>query len=100
MAGKRRPVTFNGYKTYIAMEQESEFITAVTVTPGNVYDGEAAKDLSDQQPEDRRPENMMGDACYGTIPTRKDMEERHIKVMAPVAEGRNPGGASKRPNSR
>ncbi|BCV21833.1 hypothetical protein hamaS1_19020 [Moorella sp. Hama-1] len=88
--------TFNGYKTHIAMEQESEFISAVEVTSGNVHDGEAAKGLIDQQPEERQPDTMMGDACYGTGPVRKDMAERHIKVVAPVAESRNPQGFLKK----
>ncbi|KYH31467.1 transposase [Neomoorella mulderi] len=65
--------TFNGYKTHIAMEQESEFIAAVEVTPANTYDGQVAKDLIDQQPEERRPGRMLGDTCYCTGPIRKDM---------------------------
>ena len=88
--------TFNGYKTHIAMEQESEFISAVEVTPGNVHDGEVAKDLIDQQPEELKPDKMIGDTCYGTGPVRKDMAERHIEVLAPVAEGRNAGGLFKK----
>jgi len=88
--------TFNGYKTHISMEQESEFISAVEVTPGNVHDGEVAKDLIDQQPEQRQPDKMIGDTCYGTGPVRKNMVERHIKVIAPVAEGKNPKGCLKK----
>ena len=88
--------TFNGYKTYIAMEQESEFIAAVEVTHGNVHEGEVAKDLIDQQPEELKPDKMMGDTCYGTGPVRQEMAERHIEVLAPVAEGRNPKGLFKK----
>lgn len=88
--------TFNGYKTHIAMDQESEFINAVEVTAANVYDGEAAKSLVEQQLEERRPDRMLGDACYGTGPVRKDMEERHVEVIAPVAEARNPKGFLKK----
>lgn len=88
--------TFNGYKTHIAMDQESEFINAVEVTAANVYDGEAAKSLIDQQPEGRKPARMLGDTCYGTGPVRKDMEERQVEVIAPVAEARNPKGFLKK----
>lgn len=88
--------TFNGYKTHIAMVQEFEFIGAVEVTPGNIYDGQVAKDLIDQQPEDRRPQRMIGDHCYGAGPICKGMEERHIEVVDPVTEARDPRWFSSR----
>ncbi|MEW5920562.1 MAG: transposase [Bacillota bacterium] len=36
---------FDGYKTNTAMDRESEFITAIVVTPGNAHDSEAATQL-------------------------------------------------------
>lgn len=33
---------FDGYKVHAAMDKESEFLTAISVTPGNARDSEAA----------------------------------------------------------
>ncbi|MGB9804846.1 IS1182 family transposase [Desulfofundulus sp.] len=78
---------FDGYKSHTAMDKESEFITAVTVTPGNIHDSEATFALVDQQPEERRPEEAIFDTAYGTGRVREEMATRQIKVISPVPEG-------------
>jgi transposase len=88
--------TFNGYKQHLAMDQKSEFITAVEVTAGNVYDGEVTTELIDQQPAERKPSYIMGDCSYGTGEVRKDMDKRQIGVKAPVPEAVVPGGHLKK----
>lgn len=83
---------FDGYKTHTAMEEESEFITAVEVTPGNQHDSEAATKLIDAQPKEQQPETIMGDTAYGTGQVRAAMEDKQIKVIAPApAEPQRPG---------
>ncbi|WP_099083489.1 transposase [Desulforamulus profundi] len=75
---------FDGYKTHTVMEEESEFITAVEVTPGNQHDSEAATKLIDAQPKEQQPETIMGDTAYGTGQVRAAMEDKQIKVIAPA----------------
>lgn len=82
------------------MDKDLEFITAVEVTSANLYDGQVAKDLVDQEPEGLRPQRLIGDHSYGTGETRKEMAERHIEVVAPVAEARNPKGIIKKTDFR
>jgi hypothetical protein len=78
---------FDGYKSHTAIDKESEFITAVTVTPGNTHDSEATFALVDQQPEERRPEEAIFDTAYGTGRVREEMATLQIKVISPVPEG-------------
>jgi IS5 family transposase len=40
---------FDGYKTHISIEKESEYITNVVHTPGNVHDSEALSPLIKEQ---------------------------------------------------
>ncbi|SHF39377.1 Transposase [Desulforamulus putei DSM 12395] len=70
---------FDGYKTHTAMEEESEFITAVEVTPGNQHDSEAATKLIEAQPKEQQPETIKGDTAYGTGQVRAAMEDKQIK---------------------
>jgi len=50
---------FDGYKGHVAVDPDSELITATTVTSGNVADGAVAEDLItdllDEQPADGEP---------------------------------------------
>lgn len=39
---------------------------------------------------------MIGDHCYGAGPICKGMEERHIEVVDPVTEARDPRWFSSR----
>jgi hypothetical protein len=56
---------FDGYKGGIAIDPDSEIITAAVVTPANVGDGSAAKELlHDVVP--LAPEPATGDAANGT----------------------------------
>lgn len=88
--------TFNGYKTHIAMDQDSEFISAVEVSGANIHDGEVATDLLDQQPSEDLPESIMGDHCYGAGDVREEMEKRGVLVKAPVPDPPNPKGHFKK----
>ena len=64
---------FDGFKGHVAIDPDSEIITATSVTPGNVGDAEAAKgllkealDSSVSDAAHAAPVEVYGDASYGT----------------------------------
>jgi len=91
---------FDGYKGHIAVDAESEIITATEVTAGNAGDASAAEVLladvltcpddaapSEAQSDDK-PE-VYGDASYGTADLVEKLEsagiEPNVKVQPPSA---------------
>jgi hypothetical protein len=79
---------FDGYKLSAAVTNTREpLITAVHVAPASEQDGPQAKHLLDTQPPGRRPARVLGDTAYGTGPTRAELAERGIEVLAPLAPG-------------
>ena len=83
---------FDGYKVHTGIDKESEFITEIAATPGNAHDSEAALSLIDQQPGERRPEEVICDTAYGTGKVREEMAARRVKVISPVPEGHGKNG--------
>jgi transposase len=78
---------FDGYKLSAAATNTAEpLITAVEVAPASQQDGPQAKDLIDGQPEALRPERVLGDTAYGNGPTRAELADREVDVLAPVPE--------------
>lgn len=93
---------FDGYKGHIALDPDSEIITATEVTAGNVGDAEPAESLVDDmldndetatQPADEAVEGstqrqVYGDASYGTADMVERLEsadiEPYIKVQPPT----------------
>jgi transposase len=79
---------FDGFKLHAAVTNgEVPLITAVEVGDASAHDGAEAKTLIDQQPEELRPERILGDSAYGDQQTREDMQQRGIDVLAHVPEG-------------
>jgi Transposase DDE domain len=79
---------FDGFKLHAAVTNSHEpLITAVEVGDASAHDGAQAKALIDQQPEQLRPERILGDSAYGDQQTREDMEQRGVAVLAHVPEG-------------
>jgi transposase len=92
---------FDGYKGHIAVDAESEIITATEVTAGNVGDASAAEALledlltgaQDGSPGATAPEEMnsevYGDASYGTAALVEKLESAgvvpNVKVQPPSA---------------
>lgn len=100
---------FDGYKGHVAIDPDSEIITATGVTPGNAADGSAAEvllaDVLPTPPEDLAPTvapavgptseesatrvEIFGDASYGTAELVEKIEaagaEANVKVQAPSA---------------
>ena len=76
---------FDGFKLHAAATNgATPLLTAIEVTPASEQDGLQAKNLVDQQPEERRPQRILGDTAYGTGPVREELDERQVEVLAPV----------------
>jgi hypothetical protein len=85
---KSRQQRFDGYKLSATATNTTEpLITAVGVAPASEQDGPQAKQLVDCQPEQRRPERLLGDTAYGTGPVRAELAEREVEMLAPVPAG-------------
>jgi IS5 family transposase len=83
---------FDGYKTHLGIDPESEIITAATATPANAHDHDAVDELVDEvvQEADGTGEHpMMGDAAYGDGATRAKLRNLGVDVMAKLAPVRN-----------
>jgi hypothetical protein len=84
---------FDGYKLSAAATNTAvPLITAVDVAPASDQDGPQAKHLVDAQPEQRRPQRILGDTAYGTGPVRAELADRGVQVLAPVPEAPVAGG--------
>lgn len=84
---------FDGYKAHVALDPDSEIVTATAVTPGNAGDAGVAPallegDLADAD-EAAEPVTVYGDAAYGSgeLLTRLEAAgaELRIKVQPPTA---------------
>ena len=97
---KTRARGFDGYKGHIALDPDSEIITATDVTPGNSGDAEAAETLlsdilsaeaddSDSDSDSDGGAAVYGDAAYGAgeLLERLDNAGIHngLKVQPPAA---------------
>src|SRR5205814_8215029 len=85
---------FDGYKGHVAIDPDSEVITATGVTPGNTGDAEPAPQLiADLLPDDQAPAAgdaaVYGDCAYGTGEILDQLHQAGIdaktKVQAPNA---------------
>lgn len=80
---------FNGHKAQVMMDEASEIVTNVDVTPGNRPDGESAGDMIETSPV--KPGTVMGDTAYGTLEARDSIEKHNITVIAPLPMGGKKG---------
>jgi len=105
---------FDGYKGHLAIDPDSEIITATTATPGNTGDAEAAAGLlardlptataaagdtdavdiadgADGAADEDDPLDVYGDAAYGAGELLEELERAgadiHTKVQPPTAPG-------------
>jgi hypothetical protein len=104
---------FDGYKGHVAVDPDSELITATAVTAGNVGDGQAvdalladelasADDLSieDEPPagSERSPAPpeepllVYGDSAYGAGSVLDTLEQADVEIMSKVQAPNAPGG--------
>ena len=77
---------FNGHKGAVAVDTESQLITAVDVIPGNAHDSEKTLDLVEQSEADTGMEvaDTVGDCAYGAGETRREFDKADRKLVAPV----------------
>lgn len=76
---------FDGYKLHVTAEPTSELVTAVEVTPANVFDGDVAADLVRQaKANGAAPTQVVGDMAYGGGDVRAEVAEAGAKVVAKV----------------
>src|SRR3954470_22055011 len=71
---------FDGYKGHVAVDPDSEIITATTVTPGNAGDASVAEDLIDDLVDDGpRGAKVYGDSAYGTGEFQQHLNDHGIE---------------------
>jgi transposase len=75
---------FTGYKLHVATASKTPLLTAIAISPGNEHDGHHAATLVEQQPQRRRPTRVIGDTAYGNVEVREELEQRAIRVLAPL----------------
>jgi hypothetical protein len=76
---------FDGYKGHIAIDPESEIITATEVTPGNAADGSVAeKLLASELSMEGSITEVYGDASYGTADVVEQLEGANIEANVKV----------------
>jgi hypothetical protein len=99
---------FDGYKGHVAVDPDSELITATTVTAGNVGDGQAveallADELAGRGEDDRAadqglcgapeaPLAVYGDSAYGAGSVLDTLEQADAEIMCKVQPPHAPGG--------
>src|SRR5712692_8644074 len=84
--------TFNGHKTAVAVDMESQLICGVEVLAGNAGDQEKALELVHQAERvmEAQVEETVGDCAYGGSPTRKAFadEQRLLTAKVPTSHNR------------
>jgi len=92
---KSKKKGFYGYKDHIAMDADSNIITAVETTPGNIPDGDVLPQLITG-----KPKRVTADKAYDAEPNYICLAERKIKsAIIPVrrSRGRPPKAERERP---
>jgi hypothetical protein len=87
---------FDGYKTHLSIDPESELIDEVAVTAANAPDAQAVTDLLVGHADDTDKPEVIGDSAYGSAAARSDLEDQGYPVTAKAAPVHNStGGFSK-----
>jgi hypothetical protein len=86
-ASERTPEPFDGHKAQVAVDPESQLITAVDVLAGNAPDHERALELVEQAQANASVmvQETVGDCAYGGSNTRQTFAEAGRKLVAKVA---------------
>jgi hypothetical protein len=81
---------FDGHKNAIAVDPDSQLITAVGVLPGNAQDHEQALELVEQAEVNAEAtvEETIGDCAYGDSETRRAFADARRKLVAKVPQRR------------
>jgi hypothetical protein len=89
---KSRNRRFDGYKTHLSIDPDSEIIDEVAVTAANVPDRDAVDDLLEGLADEEDKPEIFGDSAYADGPTRKALGEAGFEVVAKVPPVRNATG--------
>jgi hypothetical protein len=83
---------WNGDKTHVAEDPETELITEIDVTDAHASDGSRMLPMleSVEQHIDVKVERVLGDKAYGSVDNRVDCADREIDLMSPVATPMDP----------
>ena len=75
---------FSGHKAAIAVDTDTQLITAVAVLPGNAPDSEKALELTRKSESNTgaEVEAALGDCAYGDGATREEFEEAGYELQA------------------
>lgn len=90
---KSKSKRFNGHKVALAVDTESQLITAVEVIPGNAPDAQGALELVDQTEAATgcTVAETLGDCAYGDGTTRQAFADAQRKLVAKVPATTNQG---------
>jgi len=82
---------FNGHKAQVAVDTDSQLITAVEVLPGNAPDADHALEVVEatEAATDCEVVEVIGDCAYGAGSTRAEFAETGRTVVAKVPEIHN-----------
>ena len=88
---------FNGYKTHITKDVESDIITNIDVSSGNFPDGDMAKPLIKEAKKEFgiKTRSLTGDGAYGSGKMRKEMSDKRIKLISKAPVPKDTGKLSK-----
>lgn len=85
---KSKAKRFDGHKAAVAVDTESQLITAVAVLPGNAPDNEGALALVEQSEQNAAVavEETIGDCAYGDGATRQQFADTGRPLVAKVPD--------------
>ena len=77
---------FDGHKGAVAVDADSQLITAVGVIPGNAHDGDTGLELTERSEKNTglQVAETAGDCAYGDGQTRRRFREAGRRLEAPV----------------
>ena len=88
---------FNGYKTHITKDVDSNIITNIDVSSGNCPDGDMAKPLIKEAKKEFgiKTKSLTGDGAYGSGKMRKEMSDEGIELISKAPVPKDTGKISK-----
>ncbi len=88
---KSKAKRFDGHKAALAVDPESQLITAVDVLAGNASDNDKALELVEQSEQNTRleVEETLGDCAFGDGTTRQEFHDAKRKLVAKVPDRPN-----------
>jgi len=89
---KSRNRRFDGYKTHVSIDPDSELIDAVTVTAANTPDRDAVDDLLAPSADGEDKPEVVGDSAYADADTRDRLATAGYPLRAKVPPARNQMG--------